>query len=60
MTLCVDSFTFSGENGDGVEVGKVNEEGHDSTLDEEALVGGKAARKKLIDMPKEEAQKEIR
>ena len=41
-------------------MGRVNEDEHDSTLDEEALVGGKAARRKLIDMPKEEAQKEIR
>ena len=58
-------YLFSGDNvGEGEEesVGRVNEDDieHDSTLDEEALVGGKAARRKLIDMPKEEAQKEIR
>ena len=33
---------------------------HDSTLDQEALVGGQAARKRLMELPKEEAQKEIR
>ena len=54
---------FSGDNVGETEqesVGRVNEDDHDSTLDEEALVGGKAARRKLVDMPKEEAQKEIR
>lgn len=33
---------------------------HDPTLDQEALAGGQAARKRLTELPKEEAQKEIR
>ena len=45
--------------------GRVNEDddgrpAHDPTLDQEALVGGQAARKRLTELPKEEAQKEIR
>ena len=44
------------------DVGRVNEDDmvHDSTLDQEALLGGRAARKRLTDMPEEEARKEIR
>lgn len=49
---------------DDIEFGKVNEnmedEAHDSTLDEEALVGGRAARRRLAEMPPEEAKREIR
>ena len=33
---------------------------HDPTLDQEALAGGQAARKRLTELPKDEAQKEIR
>ena len=42
--------------------GRVNEDDlvHDSTLDQEALLGGKAARRRLTEMPEEEAKKEIR
>ena len=52
-------------NPDDIPFGRVNEydegeAGHDSTLDEEALVGGRAARRRLAEMPPEEAKKEIR
>ena len=50
---------------DDIPFGRVNEfdmgeADHDSTLDEEAFVGGKAARRRLAEMPPEEAEKEIR
>lgn len=44
--------------------GRVNDDdgqpAHDPTLDQEVLAGGQAARKRLTELPKEEAQKEIR
>ena len=33
---------------------------HDKSLDQEALVGGKTARKRLNDLPPDEAKEEIR
>lgn len=50
---------------DDIQFGRVNEfdkgeADHDSILDEEALVGGTAARRRLAEMPPEEAKKEIR
>lgn len=42
--------------------GRVSEDDtvHDSTIDQEALLGGKAARRRLTEMSNEEALKEIR
>ena len=64
-------FFLCSESEDGVPEsdasrGKVNEGGHDDTyghdptLDKDALVGGEGARKRLTELPKEEAEKEIR
>lgn len=50
------------EESDDIQVGKVNEgdAAHSHSLDQEALVGGKAARRKLTELSDEDAQKEIR